>query len=124
LLSSADASEQVDRRVVGKLLVTYFQREQSVDVLELMARVLGVSEADKNAMGLGPGGARRPKGVLGTVASVPGRVVFGALGLAGTVAKVPVAVAEVYTPETETETVADQWVEFLLQQMDAEDGEG
>jgi hypothetical protein len=51
-------------------------------------------------------------------------VVFGALGLAGTVAKVPVAVAEVYTPETETETVADQWVEFLLQQMDAEDGEG
>ena len=124
LSSSADASEQVDRRVVGKLLVTYFQRGQSVDVLELMARVLGVSEADKNAMGLGPGGARRPKGVLGTVASVPGRVVFGALGLAGTVAKVPVAVAEVYTPETETETVADQWVEFLLQQMDAEDGEG
>ena len=124
LSSSADASEQVDRRVVGKLLVTYFQREQSVDVLELMARVLGVSEADKNAMGLGPGGARRPKGVLGAVASVPGRVVFGALGLAGTVAKVPVAVAEVYTPETETETVADQWVEFLLQQMDAEDGEG
>lgn len=121
---SADASEQVDRRVVAKLLVTYFQREQSVDVLELMARVLGVSEADKIEMGLGPGGARRPKGVLGTVAAVPGRVVFGALGLAGTVAKVPVAVAEVYTPETETATVADQWVEFLLQQMDAEDAEG
>jgi hypothetical protein len=54
---------------------------------------------------------------------VPRSVVFGALGLAGTVAKVPVAVAEVYTPETETATVADQWVEFLLQQMDAEDEE-
>ena len=120
---SADASEQVDRRVVGKLLVTYFQREQSVDVLELMVRVLGLSEADKTEMGLGPGGARRPKGVLGTVAAVPGRVVSGALGLAGTVAKVPVAVAEVYTPETETATVADQWVDFLLQQMDAEDAE-
>lgn len=121
---SADSSEQVDRRVVAKLLLTYFQREQSVDVLELMARVLGMSEEDKKEMGLGPGGARQKKGVLGTVASVPGRVVFGALGLAGTVAKVPVAVAEVYTPETETATVADQWVEFLLQQMDAEDEEG
>ena len=120
---TADSSEQVDRRVVAKLLLTYFQREQSVDVLELMARVLGMSEEDKKEMGLGPGGARQKKGVLGTVASVPRSVVFGALGLAGTVAKVPVAVAEVYTPETETATVADQWVEFLLQQMDAEDEE-
>lgn len=120
---ASDSSEQIDRRVVGKLLVTYFERERSVDVLELMARVLGLGEEDKTKIGVGPLATRHRKGVLGAVAAAPGRLVYGALGLAGTVAKVPFAVAETYKPESDTSTVADQWVDFLLQQMDAEDGE-
>ena len=66
--------------------------------------------------------------MLGTVAAAPARLVVGALGIAGSVAKVPVAVAETFKGEEEKTTVADQWVDFLLQQMDAEDedeeGEG
>lgn len=119
---ASDSSEQIDRRVLSKLLVTYFEREESGDVLELMARVLGLNDEDKRKIGVGPG-AKKKKGVLGAVAAAPGRLVFGALGLAGTVAKVPVAVAEVYKPDSDETTVADQWVDFLLQQMDAEDYE-
>ena len=33
----------------------------------------------------------------------------------------PVHVARALTPEEEKQTVADQWVEFLLSQMDAAD---
>ena len=123
----SETSEVLDKRIVAKLLLTYFERDQSPDVLELMARVLTMSEAEKATMGLGPGGRAR-RGVLGTVAAAPARLVVGALGIAGSVAKVPVAVAETFKGEEEKTTVADQWVDFLLQQMDAEDedeeGEG
>ena len=123
----SETSEVLDKRIVAKLLLTYFERDQSPDVLELMARMLTMSEAEKATMGLGPGGRAR-RGVLGTVAAAPARLVVGALGIAGSVAKVPVAVAETFKGEEEKTTVADQWVDFLLQQMDAEDedeeGEG
>ena len=121
----SETSEVLDKRLVAKLLLTYFERDQSPDVLELMARMLTMSEAEKATMGLGPGA--REEGVLGTVAAAPARLVVGALGDAGSVAKVPVAVAETFKGKGKT-TVADQWVDFLLQQMDAEDedeeGEG
>ena len=107
--------------MVGKLLVTYFQRGQSVDVLELMARVLGVSEADKKGDGARPGGARRPKGVPGRGVRARARGVRGADDGHGR--EGPGGRGGGVHAETETETVADQWVEFLLQQMDAEDGE-
>ena len=119
----SETSEVLDKRIVAKLLLTYFERDQSPDVLELMARMLTMSEAEKATMGLGPGGRAR-RGVLGTVAAAPARLVVGALGIAGSVAKVPVAVAETFKGEEEKTTVADQWVDFLLQQMDAEDEEG
>ena len=111
----------LDKRIVAKLL-TYFERS-SPDVLELMARMLPCPrrEGDDGAPGA-------QEGVLGTVAAAPARLVVGALGIAGSVANVPVAVAETFKGEEETTTVADQWVDFLLQQMDAEDedeeGEG
>ena len=115
-----DSAEQIDRRVMGKLLVTYFEREQSLEVLELMVRVLGLGAEDRAKIGVGRK-KMEPRGVLRTVAAAPGRIVLGALGVAKSVAKAPVAVAETYKRETDRQTVADQWVDFLLQQMDAED---
>lgn len=40
---NSDSNAMVDRRIVVKLLVTYFQRNQSPEILELMARMLGLS---------------------------------------------------------------------------------
>lgn len=44
-LSALDdpTSALVDRRLVVKLLLTYFERDQANEVLELMARILGFS---------------------------------------------------------------------------------
>ena len=122
----SETSEVLDKRIVAKLLLTYFERDQSPDVLELMARMLTMSEAEKATMGLGPGGARGG-GCSGRWRRRQRDSSSGRSG-AGSVAKVPVAVAETFKGEEEKTTVADQWVDFLLQQMDAEDedeeGEG
>lgn len=40
---SSDSSAMVDRRIAVKLLVTYFERGQSAEVMALMARMLGFS---------------------------------------------------------------------------------
>ena len=100
--------------------MTYFERDRSPEVLDLMMRMLGVSEAEKERAGLGPGG-RHTRGVLGAVARTPAAIVGGALAVAGSVAKAPVVVAEAFREEEEKETVAERWVEFLLQQMDDEE---
>lgn len=43
---NSDSNAMVDRRIVVKLLVTYFQKSQSPEVLQLMARMLGLSGED------------------------------------------------------------------------------
>ena len=40
-MMSGDSSVMVDRRIVIKLLTTFFEKGQSADVLSLMARMLG-----------------------------------------------------------------------------------
>lgn len=52
-LSALDnpAGALVDRRLVVKLLLTYFERDQAHEVLELMARILGFSGEHPSAQG-------------------------------------------------------------------------
>lgn len=38
---SGEGNVQVDRRIVVKLLVTFFEKGQSQEVLQLMGRILG-----------------------------------------------------------------------------------
>ena len=42
-LLNSDSGAMVDRRIVVKLLVTYFQRGQSPEILDLMSRMLGLT---------------------------------------------------------------------------------
>ncbi len=53
--ASSDAGALVDRRIVVKLLVTFFERGRSPEVLALMARMLGMSGAARRAGRPGPG---------------------------------------------------------------------
>ncbi|KAK8466303.1 hypothetical protein PHAVU_008G057500 [Phaseolus vulgaris] len=78
---SVDSDFLVDRRIVIKLLITYFQRNHSKEVLDLMVRMLGFSDEDKQRIGVaqqGPG-----KGVVRGVLGLPGRLVGGILGGSG-----------------------------------------
>ncbi|KAI3829253.1 hypothetical protein L1987_03371 [Smallanthus sonchifolius] len=103
---SMDSDFSVDRRIVIKLLVTYFQRNHSKEVLELMVRMLGFSEEEKQRIGVAQQGAG--KGVVRGVFGLPGRLVGGILGGTPT-ENLPNAASD-------NQSFADMWVDFLLKE--------
>ncbi|XP_044502757.1 golgin candidate 4-like isoform X2 [Mangifera indica] len=105
---SVDSDFLVDRRIVIKLLVTYFQRNHSKEVLDLMVRMLGFSDEDKQRIGVAKQGAR--KGVVRGVLGLPGRLVGGILG--GSLADAHSNMA------SDNQSFADLWVDFLLKETE------
>ncbi|GLT60638.1 hypothetical protein SLA2020_333960 [Shorea laevis] len=105
---SMDSDYLVDRRIVIKLLVTYFQRNHSKEVLDLMVRMLGFSDEDKQRIGVAQQGAG--KGVVRGVLGLPGRLVGGMLG--GGSADVQANIAN------DNQSIADLWVDFLLKETE------
>ncbi|CAH8354057.1 unnamed protein product [Eruca vesicaria subsp. sativa] len=109
---SVESDNLVDRRIVIKLLVTYFQKNHSKEVLDLMVRMLGFSEEDKERIGVAQQGGG--KGVVRGVLGLPGRFVGGILG-GKSAGSHPNAAA------SDNQSFADLWVDFLLK--DAEERE-
>ncbi|RDX76775.1 Golgin candidate 3 [Mucuna pruriens] len=105
---SVDSDYLVDRRIVIKLLVTYFQRNHSREVLDLMVRMLGFSEEDKQRIGLAQQGTG--KGVVRGVLGLPGRLVGGILGGNSTEAAANAG--------SDNQSFADLWVDFLLKETE------
>ncbi|THU58711.1 hypothetical protein C4D60_Mb03t17300 [Musa balbisiana] len=103
---SLDSDNCVDRRIVIKLLVTYFQRNHSKEVLDLMVRMLGFTEEDKQRIGFAQHAAG--KGIVRGMLGRTGRLVGGFLG--GN------------SPETSSssynQSFADLWVDFLLKETE------
>ncbi|CAN1309086.1 Golgin candidate 4 [Linum perenne] len=104
---SLDSDFLVDRRIVIKLLVTYFQRNHSKEVLDLMVRMLGFSDEDKQRIGVAQQGG---KGVVRGVLGLPGRFVGGFLGGGSADANANANAA------SENQSFADLWVDFLLKE--------
>ncbi|KAK4339336.1 hypothetical protein RND71_040798 [Anisodus tanguticus] len=107
---SLDSDNYVDRRIVIKLLVTYFQRNHSKEVLDLMVRMLGFSDEDKQRIGMAQQGSG--KGVVRGVLGLPGRLVGDILG--GSSA--PSSTAS-------DQSFADLWVDFLLKENERDKSE-
>lgn len=105
---SLDSDNSVDRRIVIKLLVTYFQRNHSKEVLDLMVRMLGFSEEDKQRIGFAQSNAGR--GVVRGVLGLPGRLVGGIVG-GGPSGKSTQA-------SQDSQSFADLWVDFLLKETE------
>lgn len=103
---SLDSDYLVDRRIVIKLLVTYFQRQHSKEVLDLMVRMLGFTEEDKQRIGLAQHVAS--KGVVRGVLGLPGRLVGGILGSGSSEVSPPVP--------SENQSFSDLWIDFLLKE--------
>ncbi|KAL5167132.1 Golgin candidate 4 [Glycine soja] len=106
---SVDSDFLVDRRIVIKLLITYFQRNHSKEVLDLMVRMLGFSTEDKQRIGVaqqGPG-----KGVVRGVLGFPGRLVGGILGGSG-------STESAANVGVDNQSFADLWVDFLLKETE------
>ncbi|KAI3444478.1 hypothetical protein Pfo_001143 [Paulownia fortunei] len=107
---SVDSDFLVDRRIVIKLLGTYFQRNHSKEVLDLMVRMLGFSDEDKQRIGVAQQGAG--KGVVRGVLGLPGRLVGGILGSGAAEAHTTMA--------SDNQSFADLWVDFLLKETERE----
>ncbi|KAL7158824.1 hypothetical protein ABFS83_02G169000 [Erythranthe nasuta] len=108
---SVDSDFLVDRRIVIKLLATYFQRNHSKEVLDLMARMLGFSDEDKQRIGIAQQGGG--KGVVRGVLGFPGRLVGGFLGSGS-------AEAHTTTMASDDQSFTDLWVDFLLKETERE----
>ncbi|KAL2336091.1 hypothetical protein Fmac_010537 [Flemingia macrophylla] len=106
---SVDSDYLVDRRIVIKLLVTYFQRNHSREVLDLMVRMLGFSDEEKQRIGVAQQGVAG-KGVVGGVFGLPGRLVGGILGGSSTEAAANAG--------SDNQSFADLWVDFLLKETE------
>lgn len=105
---SLDSDNSVDRRIVIKLLVTYFQRNHSEEVLDLMVRMLGFSEEEKQRIGSAQSNAG--KGVVRGVLGLPGRLVGGIVG--GNSAGKSTHASQ------DNQSFADLWVDFLLKETE------
>ncbi|KAG8087205.1 hypothetical protein GUJ93_ZPchr0010g9855 [Zizania palustris] len=105
---SLDSDNSVDRRIVIKLLVTYIQRNHSKEVLDLMVRMLGFSEEDKQRIGSAQSNAGR--GVVRGVLGLPGRLVGGIVG--GNSAGMPSKASQ------DNQSFADLWVDFLVKETE------
>ncbi|KAK1376802.1 Golgin candidate 4 [Heracleum sosnowskyi] len=105
---SLDSDYFVDRRIVIKLMVTYFQRNHSKEVLDLMVRMLGFTDEDKQKIGVAQQGAG--KGVVRGVLGLPGRLVGGIMG--GSSAEGSASTS------SENQSFADLWVDFLLKETE------
>ncbi|KAI5598756.1 hypothetical protein BDE02_02G152800 [Populus trichocarpa] len=110
---SMDSDFLVDRRIVIKLLVTFFQRNHSKEVLDLMVRMLGFSDEDKQRIGAAQQGG---KGVVRGVLGLPGRLVGGILG--GNAADGQTNLA------SDNQSFADMWVDFLLKETEEREKRG
>ncbi|XP_019456353.1 PREDICTED: golgin candidate 3-like isoform X2 [Lupinus angustifolius] len=106
---SVDSDYLVDRRIVIKLLVTYFQRNHNREVLDLMVRMLGFSDEDKQRIGGAQQGAG--KGVVRGVLGLPGRLVGGMLGGGG-------STEAAANTGSDNQSFADLWVDFLLKETE------
>lgn len=88
----------VDRVLITNLIVSYFQRNKSKDVLDLISKILTFTDEQKQAVGL----MARPGAFIESI--------FSSIGVA------PPA-----PPEVEGDNLAELWVNFLM--SEAEKGE-
>eukprot|EP00897_Mesotaenium_endlicherianum_P007259 jgi/Mesen1/6561/ME000336S05783 len=112
---STDSDFYIDRRIVIKLLVTYFEKNFSKEVLDLMARMLGFSEEEKKRLNAAYQGARGA-GVVQGVLGIPGKLVGGFLGgmssgSHGDDSSPPL-------PLDESMSFSNLWIDFLLKESE------
>ena len=106
----------IDKSVITKLLVTYFERNFSEEVLELMSRLLNMEASQQEAIILG---SRRATGVISKVARAPLGIARGVGKAFGALSGVGLRVVGA-TGENAEVPVADLFIDFLLKEAEEE----
>ena len=111
-----DSEVFIDKAVITKLLVTYFERGFSEEVLELMARLLDMEGSQRDAI---LSGARRATRVISKVARAPLGIARGFGKAFGVISGAGLRVVGA-TGEHAEVPVADLFIEFLLREAEEE----
>ena len=106
---NSDQDNQIDRRIVYKLLSTYFEKGCEAEVMKVMGGILGFTEEEQLQLQQLAG---KTGTVLGTVANVPISIVKAPLSLAGN------AINKVQVPETDS-SLGEAWIQFLTDSIEA-----
>ncbi|CAI7851097.1 unnamed protein product [Closterium sp. NIES-54] len=142
---NSDSAYMVDRRIVVKLLVAYFQRNRSREVLDIMCRILECSKDERQQLELAAshpaltrsasfkskGSVRQgsSKGSKGGVFGLPGRIAGGFLGSNRSVSENMGEPGRDSHGQHEAErkpearkagSLTDLWVDFLVTETDDE----
>ena len=99
--SDTEGGQLVDRRLVVKMLTTYYERGQAQDVLDVMCKVLQFTDDERQRVM----DSRRSRGWVGSVASMLN----------------PFDSERDSVVQRDDASVADLWAEFLLKETSRED---
>ncbi len=123
-----DESDVVQRQLIGNLFVSYFSQGRPQDTLEIISRTLNFSDAERLRVGLkplhpsvaAPGGGGGPIGAGRGMDTPPRR--GGKGGLVGGLLSAINSPRKEFVPEAGTEgrSLGDLWMEYLLQETEAE----
>lgn len=101
-------NDTVDRRLLANLVVSYFVRRQSRDVLDVIAKTLGFTDEERVNVGLWSldPNANKSGGLLG------GLFATVTTGFVGSPRK------EFHPADAANSTISDMWVQYLLEETD------
>ena len=127
-----DESDVVQRQLIGNLFVSFFSQGRPEDTLEIIARTLGFSDAERLRVGLyplHPAASSTAAGYDGPVGSgagmeTPPRGHRGGKGsIVGGLLSAINSPRKKFVPEkgTEGRSLGDLWMEYLLQETEAEE---
>ena len=105
-LFSSDTEYSIDRRLVVTMLLTYFEKGQKDDVMQLMYRVLGLTDDEKARIER----ARRGRGIGGRLYGLTSYLNPFDAAAGGTAASA--------VSVTDAASLADLWVDFLLKETE------
>eukprot|EP00899_Mesostigma_viride_P019066 jgi/Mesvir1/27160/Mv20824-RA.1 len=103
-----DSDYLMDRRIVNKLVVTYFEKGHSKEVLALMSRMFGFTEDEKERVGLSGKGVGGRAGMLKGLVSMPQKLLASAVRGVTELSDAP-------APDTD-QSFMDLWVDFLIKE--------
>lgn len=127
-----DESDVVQRQLIGNLFVSFFSQGRPEDTLEIIARTLGFSDAERLRVGLyplHPAASSTAAGYDGPVGSGAGLETpprghrDGKGSIVGGLLSAINSPRKEFVPENGTEgrSLGDLWMEYLLQETEAEE---
>lgn len=106
-------ADTVDRKLIANLVVTYFEKRRSKEILEIIVRTLNFSDAERMRIGLSPlNPENSPTGLLGGLMSTVGTLVS---------TRSPTKSFDFDPGNLQGQSLAELWFNYLMAETEVED---